>query len=198
MLSAAWRWLFRLPEDRGATFLLLLVNLFGTVYGYWWYREQLAATPLGAWPVVPDSPTATALFALFLAAVLRGREIPPLAAFAFLTSVKYGLWTPAVMAHYWLTAGQATFESIHLSLSHLGMALEAFIYMRAFPPRRASVLVAGAWLGLNDFADYALGFHPFLPVAGPAAEAFAAGAAALASLLAVLAAWREAGRGREE
>lgn len=197
MLSAAWRWLFRLPEDRRATFLLLLVNLFGTVYGYWWYRDQLAATPIRAWPVVPDSPTATGLFALFLAALLRGREIPPLSAFAFLSSVKYGLWTPAVMAHYWVTAGRATFESIHLSLSHLGMALEAFIYMRAFPPRRPSVLLAGAWLLFNDFADYALGFHPFLPVAGPAAASFAAAAAVLLSLAAVWAGWREAPRGRE-
>lgn len=192
------RWLFRLPEHRGATFLLLLVNGFGTVYGYWWYRDQLAATPVLAWPVVPDSPTATALFALFLAAVLRGREIPALSAFAFLTSVKYGLWTPAVMAQYWLATGRATFESVHLSLSHLGMALETFIYMRAFPPRRAAVLVAGAWLGFNDFADYALGFHPVLPVPGPDGEAFAAAAAALLSLLAVLAAWREARSEREE
>ncbi len=197
-LSGVTRWLFRLPEHRAPTFLLFLVNLFGTVYGYWWYREQLAATPLRYWPVVPDSPTATLLFALFLFAHLRGGAPPLLAAFACLTSVKYGLWTPVVMAHYWITTGQATFESIHLSLSHLGMALEAWIFMRAVPPARPSALVAAGWLLFNDFMDYARGFHPHLPMAGTAVEDFAAGAAVTLSLAACAAGVHCSRRRREQ
>src|SRR5690625_5423401 len=50
------------------TFLILLfiINLFGTIYGYLWYAGQLAITPAVFIPFVPDSPTATLFFTIFL------------------------------------------------------------------------------------------------------------------------------------
>lgn len=177
--------LWNLPYNRRLTAALLAVNLFGTGYGFYWYRDQLAATPVRYWPVVPDSPAATLLFTLFLAAHLAGRRPPYLSALAYLASIKYGLWTPAIMVHYWLTARAATFESVHLSLSHLGMALEALIFMRAAPPARLPVLAAAAWLLFNDYMDYARGFHPYLPVPGPGAVVFAGAAAVVLSLVAL-------------
>lgn len=179
--------LANLPYNKKLTAALLAVNLFGTAYGFYWYRAQLAATPAWYWPIVPDSPVAVLLFTLFLAAFLSGRHLPHLSALAYLTSIKYGLWTPAVMAHYWLTAREATFDSIHLSLSHLGMGLEALIFMRVVPPARAPVLAAGAWLLFNDYMDYVRGFHAYLPLPGRGAEAFAAAAAVILSLVAVAA-----------
>lgn len=144
--------------------VLIAVNLFGTAYGFWWYHGQLRETPLIFWPVVPDSPGSTLLFALFLITLMRNVRKPLLAALAYMSSFKYGLWTPLVMGHMWLTTGEVTFESVHLSLSHLGMALEALLFARVHRPLRPFLPAALGWLLFNDFMDYALGLHPVLPV----------------------------------
>lgn len=46
-------------SNRSFIGLLLAINLFGTVYGYYWYRYQLAETPAKFLLFVPDSPTAS-------------------------------------------------------------------------------------------------------------------------------------------
>ncbi len=199
------RWLASVPASQRWAFALLGVNAFGTAYGVYWYHEQLAATPPWLWPLVPDSPLATLYFALFLASLLqrwpagRGRgpsadpagAAPPLrpprpwlAALAYLANLKYGLWTPAIMVQFWVATGQLTFEGAHLSLSHLGMALQGFLYLRSYPPGLLPGLAAAAWLFLNDYADYWRGLHPLLPL--PEATGFAAGAAVLLSAVALL------------
>lgn len=184
-----FRWLWDIPRSPRWIRALAAVNLGGTAYGFWWYREQLAATPPWYWPVVPDSPTATLLIGLFLLSILPGarwrggRPRPLLWAAACLSSLKYGLWTPLVMAHFWFTTGTATFESVHLTLSHLGMALEAVIFLRWYRPPWPHVAAAGAWLLFNDYMDYVRGFHPFLPV--PGAEGWAGGTAVVLSCLAM-------------
>lgn len=187
-----WPWLRRVTGDRRALLALVIVNLFGTVYGFYWYRDQLALTPLTSWPFVPDSPTATLLFALFGLVFLLGRpgvERKPgpvlLQGFAYLANFKYGLWTPAIMIHLWLTTGQLDFESVHLSLSHLGMAIQALLYAFTHPPRAFPVALAGAWLFLNDYLDYGRGLHPFLPA--PGSEAFAGMLAVTFSFVALFA-----------
>lgn len=193
-------WLDAIPASRRWAWILLLVNAFGTAYGFWWYHEQLAVAPLYLWPLVPDSPLATMYFALFLASLLRrwpagdalrsprpGVAVPPrpwLAALACLANLKYGLWTPLVMAHFWAVTGQATFESVHLSLSHLGMALQGFLYLRRYRTGLATGLAAAAWLFFNDYMDYVRGLHPFLPV--PEATGWAGGSAVALSALALV------------
>lgn len=54
-------------SNRSFIGLLLAINLFGTVYGYYWYRYQLAETPAKFLLFVPDSPTAS----LFCASIDR-------------------------------------------------------------------------------------------------------------------------------
>lgn len=194
ILLKAWNWLRRVPHERGYISLLLAVNLLGTVYGFYWYRHQLRETSPLYWLVVPDSPTATLFFALFLATLLRreARRDEPgaggerkrngsrgvaslIRGMAYLSNVKYGLWTPAVMAHYWIAAGSMDFESMHLTLSHLGMALQSVLFAPLHPAPVWAVLAAAAWLVFNDVADYLFGFHPYLPL--PGGEGFAAAAA---------------------
>ncbi len=182
-------WLWDIPRSPRWILALAAVNLGGTVYGFWWYREQLAATAPPYWPVVPDSPTATLLFGLFLLSIYPGagrregrRSSPLLWAAACCSSFKYGLWTPLVMAHFWVTTGLVTFESVHLTLSHLGMALEAVIFARYYRAGWRHVFAVTAWLLFNDYMDYVRGFHPTLPV--PGAEGWAGGAALALTLLA--------------
>ena len=47
--------------------VIVAINLAGTLFGFWYYRFQLAQTPIVMWPFVPDSPTATLFIALSLA-----------------------------------------------------------------------------------------------------------------------------------
>ena len=46
--------------------VLLIINLFGSFYGFYWYRQQLKITPGVLKLFVPDSPTASALFTIAL------------------------------------------------------------------------------------------------------------------------------------
>lgn len=51
--------------------LLLIINTFGTIYGYIWYQYQLIETPPIFIPFVPDSPTASLFFVFVLIAFLQ-------------------------------------------------------------------------------------------------------------------------------
>ncbi|SDC41413.1 Uncharacterized membrane protein YpjA [Paenibacillus sp. UNCCL117] len=161
--------------------LMLLVNVPGTVYGYIWYGNQLAFT----WeafgpallPFVPDSPTASLFFSLFLLYLLkdidagRGFAIPPervglgrgvVEAFALITSFKYGIWAVAMI---WAGAWQGEAVSGQdwmLTLSHLGMAAEALLYVRFYRFSLGAVVIVGAWSLWNDAMDYGVGVFPWL------------------------------------
>lgn len=159
-----WKcWLLGIPGDRRWIAVLIVVNLGGSLYGFNWYREQLQATPLRYWPVVPDSPLSTLLFSLFLTAVYFGRRYPWLEALSGLAMIKYGLWTPLVIGQHWWVHRVVEFEDLHLFLSHLGMAVEAMLFLRFYRPGLLSGLPAVGWLVFNDYMDYFRGFHPSLP-----------------------------------
>lgn len=50
---------FHILSHRWFLYALLLFNVFGTIYGYIWYGEQLSETPAQFLIFVPDSPTAS-------------------------------------------------------------------------------------------------------------------------------------------
>jgi uncharacterized membrane protein YpjA len=138
------------------------VNLAGTAFGFWYYRGQFAATDPLAWPVVPDSPAATLFIALSLLSYRFGvaGRVEWLHALAFFGCIKLGLWTPYVQLALNGPGGIAAWLYWFLLLSHLGMAVEAFVVHRyaAFTP--GAVAVAAGWYGFNDVVDY------FVPLAG--------------------------------
>lgn len=72
--------------------LLFMINLAGTIYGYIWYESQLKITPLIFIPFVPDSPTASLFFTIFLAFFIFGRNVPYIEALAVTSLFKYGIW----------------------------------------------------------------------------------------------------------
>ncbi|MEF8888261.1 MAG: DUF1405 domain-containing protein [Haloarculaceae archaeon] len=139
---------------------IVLVNLAGTVFGFWYYRFQLADTPLVAWPVVPDSPMATLFIALSLAAWRLDLRVGPLHALAFFGCIKLGAWTPYVQLVLNGPGGIATWLYWFLILSHAAMVVEAFLIHRYARFTVGSVAVAAVWYGFNDVVDY------FWPVVG--------------------------------
>lgn len=158
------RWLQSIPEDRRWLPWLIAINLGGAVYGFNWYAEQLRHTPWVYWPVVPDSPGSALLFSFFLIGLALRRRWPLLEGVASMMMIKYGLWTLVVMSHYWLTTGTAPFESVHLSISHAGMAIESLLFLRVYRPGMAYGILGLAWLLFNDAWDYLGGTHPTLPL----------------------------------
>lgn len=134
MFIRLWRDFLRDPWQRRFALPLVIINLLGSVYGYYWYREQLAGTPFYAWPFVPDSPLSTTLFALALGASLAGVERVFLTIIACTASIKYGLWALAVISHFWWLGGAVTFVESMLWLSHLGMVVQGCIYLRTITP----------------------------------------------------------------
>ena len=142
--------------------LLVAINLAGTAFGFWFYRFQFAGEPLIAWPIVPDSPTATFFIAAAFAFWRYGRARDWITALAFLGCLKLGIWTPVVLLLF-----KTDFAYLHplmynfLIWSHLAMAAQAFVLHRIsdFPVR--AVAVAVLWYGFNDVVDY------FIPIVGP-------------------------------
>ena len=182
------------PWQRRYAVPLLFVNLAGSAYGYWWYHRQLAETPLLAWPLVPDSPFSTTLFAAALAACLAGARFTALAVVACAANVKYGLWAVAVIGHYWWLGGDIAPVEVMLWLSHLGMAAQGVLFWRPLSYSLPAVWAAAGWMLANDLADYLWGLHPYL--FAPGQERVAAAAAWALSLAVVFVFFLRRHRGR--
>jgi uncharacterized membrane protein YpjA len=157
--------------------VIVAINLAGTAFGFWYYIPQFRLEPVLAWPVVPDSPTATLFIACSLALYKLGRSNEYLNLLAFFGCIKLGLWTPYVLtvfAEAFLAAVTAPPQVVtllgrelasnamyaFLFVSHLGMVVQAFVIHRysEFPGR--AILVALLWYGFNDLVDY------FVPIVG--------------------------------
>jgi uncharacterized membrane protein YpjA len=136
------------------TWLIVVVNLAGTAFGFWYYRFQLLHTPLVMWPVVPDSPLATLLMIGSLVSWRLGRDRGWVHALAFVANLKYGLWVVVVQVviNDVLVSGDPYLW--FLFVSHLGMGLQAFVIPRYAEFSVPAVGAAAAWFGFNDIVDY--------------------------------------------
>jgi len=158
-----WEWLRQSLRERWFLWTLFVVNLLGTVYGFYWYRNQLAETPAYLRLFVPDSPTGSGLFTLVLLTYLLGRNLPILEALAGITNLKYGIWAVGVIITGWIMGDEVNGTDVMLILSHAGMAIESVIYARFFKLSILSLGIAALWTLNNDFLDYVMDIHPWLP-----------------------------------
>jgi uncharacterized membrane protein YpjA len=156
--------------------ILLIVNVLGTIYGYIWYGEQIEWTavhkPLWMLPFVPDSPTASLFFSLSLVYLLVqtkpttaiGRVVRYIIeALGTATSVKYGIWAVAMIFAGAAEGDSMVWQDWMLIVSHLGMAVEALLYVRFMSVGSAAVGAAVGWLLINDTIDYRFDVFPWLP-----------------------------------
>ncbi|WP_049927690.1 DUF1405 domain-containing protein [Halopiger goleimassiliensis] len=151
-------------EDLGLRFawLVVAINLAGTAFGFWYYSGQFAGTPTAMWPWVPDSPMATLLIALAIAAWKLGREQPWLTALAFFGNVILGLWTPYTLLVFHETYTAQTHPLMYQFLfwSHLAMVVQALVLHRITDFSVGGVAVALVWYASNLVVDY------FVPILG--------------------------------
>lgn len=146
--------------NRTFMWLLLVVNLLGTAYGYYWYNWQLEITEPIFLIFVPDSPTASLFFSIALLGWLFGRHFKLIEALALITLVKYGLW--AVVMNIWtqVETGPIGFVGWMLVVSHFAMAVQAVLYISKYRFTWVHLLIAAIWTIHNDVIDYVFGQMP--------------------------------------
>lgn len=150
-------------EDVGlrAVWPVVVINLVGTVFGFWYYIPQFSVEPVSVWIFVPDSPTASLFAACAFGLWAAGRTREWVNALAFFGCIVLGLWTP-----YALTVFYSGFSYLSwpmyafLYCSHLALVVEAFVLYRIsdFPLR--AVVVGFGWYLINVILDY------FVPIVG--------------------------------
>lgn len=188
---------------------LLIVNGLGTIYGFYWYWDQLVYTvdhhPLWMSFLVPDSPTASLFFtaAILWLYVQRERRLSGpntlvirafVEAFAVVTSVKYGIWAVVMIFAGAAQGSSLDWQNYMLVASHVGMAVQALLYSRFFRYGAGALAAVAAWTLFNDVADYGFNIHPFLPSVLDAHMDTIRTFTVVLSLFSLAAAWAFAGR----
>lgn len=140
--------------------LLLFINILGTVYGYDWYMWQLEDTKPIFWIFVPDSPTASLFFSLAIIGWLIGKNFKLIEALALITLVKYGLWAVVMNLLTLAETGSIGGQGWMLIGSHFAMALQAILYLSFYKFSFRHIVIAGIWTLHNDVIDYVFGQMP--------------------------------------
>lgn len=148
------RWIYPLLANRSILWLLLIVNIAGTIYGYYWYGWQLKQTPDIFLPFVPDSPTASLFFVFVLIAFLLKKNWPLLEALAIVTLFKYGIWAVVMNILVFIVQGSLDPVGFMLILSHFAMAVEGLLYAPFYRIKIKHLLIAAIWTLHNDIIDY--------------------------------------------
>lgn len=146
---------------------LFVINLLGSIYGFYWYKNQLLSTEWYWLIFVPDSPTASSFFTLVLGLYLMQRRLPILEAFAAITLFKYGIWAVVVIIWGALVDPRPFSEALNwqhwmLIGSHLGMAFQAILYAPFYTFKWKEIAIVAAWTVLNDLLDYGFEIHPWV------------------------------------
>ncbi|HZG60252.1 MAG TPA: DUF1405 domain-containing protein [Anoxybacillus sp.] len=154
------RLVFSLLMHRSVLWLLLVINILGTIYGYIWYGNQLSETPPQFLLFVPDSPTASLFFVFVLIAFLLGKNWPLLEALAMVTLFKYGIWAVVMNLLVWKVTGTLDGIAWMLILSHAAMALEGILYAPFYRIKPWHLAFAAVWTLHNDVIDYVFRMLP--------------------------------------
>lgn len=152
----------KVNADRRLLTVVLLINVAGTLFGFYYYREQLSITPWYLWLAVPDCPLYTLFMAILLFAMLAfNKKSDTFNVIATVGMTTYGVWTTIVLLYFgeiYFSPENALF-SVGLWLSHAGMALEGLLmlpYLTRVKPE--SWALAAAWFAVLDWIDYAYHF----------------------------------------
>jgi uncharacterized membrane protein YpjA len=146
--------------------LLLIINVLGTIYGYYWYGYQLEETPAIFLIFVPDSPTASLFFCFVLVGFLLKKNWPLIEALAIITLVKYGIWAVVMNLLTLFVTGELHWTGYMLMISHLAMAIEGIMYAPYYRFKWIHIVIAAVWTLHNDVIDYLFLMYPHYTIIG--------------------------------
>lgn len=145
--------------------LIVLANLGGTLFGFYWYQDLLQSTQIYLWPLVPDSPLSTLIISISLLLYLNGRSNRFIDSLAFFGNLKYGIWT--VFVELYMIESFLAINSLPMYLfitfSHLMMFFQAFLVLRYTEISWKPAILALIVYLVNDLVDYMLGIYAPLP-----------------------------------
>ncbi|MCD1293628.1 DUF1405 domain-containing protein [Methanocella sp. CWC-04] len=148
-------------RDRRLLAAIIVINIAGSLFGAYYYWEQLMMTPVYLWIFVPDCPLYTLFMIFALLLIIMGK---PSDTFNAITSVglsMYGTWTVLVLLYFseiYFRPANSLLSSAML-ISHIGMALECVLLLPYLKNvKTVSWVVAGAWFLVQTIVDYFLWF----------------------------------------
>lgn len=153
-------WLYAILSNRIVLWMILIINLIGTIYGYYWYKGQLEVTPFQFLLFVPDSPTASLFFVIALAGIMMGRNFGLFEALAVVSLFKYGIWAVVMNLFTFAVDGSFSLIALMLILSHGAMALEGLLFAPYFRVKPWHLVTAAIILVHNEIIDYVFGMMP--------------------------------------
>ncbi|WP_404403492.1 DUF1405 domain-containing protein [Jeotgalibacillus malaysiensis] len=153
-------YIFSWLTNRYFLIVLFIVNLLGTIYGYYWYRFQLADTEPIFLIFVPDSPTASLFFTIVIFGYLINRQWPLIEALAIITLFKYGIWAVVMNFLTWGVTGEMSAVAWMLVLSHAAMAVQGLLYAPFYRMKLWHIVFAAVWTFHNDVIDYVYMQYP--------------------------------------
>ncbi|AXH98878.1 DUF1405 domain-containing protein [Sporosarcina sp. PTS2304] len=159
-MRVLWSQLWLVLSHKSFLWLLLFINIIGSVYGYDWYMWQLEITEPKFWIFVPDSPTATLFFSIAIIGWLLNRNFKLMEALALITLVKYGLWAVVMNLLTLMETGSIGGEGWMLIGSHFAMAVQGVLYLKNYRFTGWHVAIAAIWTLHNDVIDYVFGQMP--------------------------------------
>lgn len=152
--------IFHLLRTKLFLWMLLLINIAGTIYGYIWYQYQLAETPKIFLIFVPDSPTASLFFVFVLIYFLFGKNNGLIESLAIVTLFKYGIWAVMMNILLLIVEGDLHWTGYMLMASHFAMAVQGLLYAPFYRIKPWHLVVTAIWTLHNDVIDYLFGMMP--------------------------------------
>ena len=154
-------WFIHLLKTPVMLWLVLIINVLGTIYGYIWYGYQLAETPAIFLIFVPDSPTASLFFCFVLVGFILKKNFKLFEALAIITLVKYGIWAVVMNILTLMETGYLPIEGYMLIVSHGAMAVQGILYSPYYRFKLRHLVAAGIWTLHNDVIDYVFKMMPW-------------------------------------
>lgn len=147
-------------QNKKFLIFIILCNIVGTIYGYYWYLGQLQQTKWYFMPFVPDSPTASLFLVIALMAIVWNRHLSLIEVLAFVTLIKYGVWAVVMNILVFITLDEVTAMGMMLIISHAIMAIQALLFVPLFRVSLLSIVIAAIWVFHNDVIDYVYMQYP--------------------------------------
>lgn len=144
--------------------ILFIINLLGTIYGYYWYIPQLEITEPKFYIFVPDSPTASLFFTIAVLGWIACKHFKLMEALAVVTLIKYGVWAVVMNLLTFFELGGLSWQGWMLVVSHGLMAVQAVLYANRYKFTYVHVAIAAIWTLHNDVIDYVFGQMPIYRV----------------------------------
>ena len=152
----------KVNADRRLLLIVLLINVAGTLFGLYYYWDQLGMTPWYLWLAVPDCPLYTLFMAIALTLILIGKPWTTFNAITAVGTTMYGTWTVIVLLWF----GEVFFSpgnvepTMQRLISHGAMAFEGFLLLpyltKAKPVHWA---LTALWFVVLNSVDY---FYHFM------------------------------------